>query len=95
MAAAVTTMPRSSLAPFPELEGLAARPFSAPPPLDGDDEALGELQRRQIEDLLKGASSLRLDAEGLDRTSSSDYWARARRAGDAIQDPLRRLTGGR
>ena len=42
MAAAVT-MPRSSLAPFPELEGLAARPFSAPPPLDGDDEALGEL----------------------------------------------------
>ena len=80
MAAAVT-MPRSSLAPFPELEGLAARPFSAPPPLDGDDEALGELQRRQIEDLLKGASSLRLDAEGLDRASSSDYWARARRAG--------------
>ena len=92
MAAAVT-MPRSSLAPFPELEGLAARPFSAPPPLDGDDEALGELQRRQIEDLLKGASSLRLDAEGLDRASSSDYWARARRAGDAIQRPASTIDG--
>ena len=92
MAAAVT-MPRSSLAPFPELEGLAARPFSAPPPLDGDDEALGELQRRQIEDLLKGASSLRLDAEGLDRAASSDYWARARRAGDAIQRPASTIDG--
>ena len=93
MAAAAVTMPRSSLAPFPELEGLAARPFSAPPPLDGDDEALGELQRRQIEDLLKGASSLRLDAEGLDSASSSDYWARARRAGDAIQRPASTIDG--
>lgn len=89
MAAAVAH-PRSSLAPFPEL---AQRPFSAPPPLDAGDEALGELQRRQIEDLLKGASALRTDAEGLRQSSNSDYWARSRRHGEALARPASTIDG--
>ncbi|KAH8062128.1 hypothetical protein JL720_13333 [Aureococcus anophagefferens] len=96
---------RTTLAPFQDSDRRGARPvsarffvgraatfhprcFSAPPPLNESPE-IGQLQRKQIEDLLRDSAGLNAEPFGDERRrpGSSVSWASAKRAGADISRP--------